>query len=247
MAKPEPRDLDVLRSTLVTPHMRRITLGGAGMADFPEDQASAYIKLAFPQGEGERPATRTYTVRHQRAGEIDVDFVLHDIAGPASTWAANAKSGDSIRVGGPGPRKLIHSDADWFLLAGDMTALPAISVNLELLPDHAQGFAVIEVIDEADIQPLQHPDDVHIRWVVNPEPDPAGSILTDHIRQLHWREGQPAIWAACEFNGMRKLRHYFKQERAVPKTHVYVSSYWKMGSSEDQHRQAKRADAEMSG
>ncbi|BES69052.1 siderophore-interacting protein [Marinobacter nanhaiticus D15-8W] len=246
MARPEPRTLEVLRTTPITPHMQRITLGGAGLAGFPDDQASAYIKLAFP-AEGDRPMTRTYTVRHHRAGEIDVDFVLHDTAGPASTWAATARPGDRIRVGGPGPRKLIQPDADWFLLAGDMTALPAISVNLELLPDDARGYAVIEVIDESDIQSLARPEHVDVQWIINPEPDPTGGTLVDHIRQLHWPDGQPAVWAACEFSGMRKLRHYFKQERNVPKTHLYISSYWKMGSSEDQHKLAKRADAEKDG
>ena len=37
-------------------------------------------------------------------------------------------------VSGPGPKKLVDMNADWFLIAGDMSALPAISVNLEKLP-----------------------------------------------------------------------------------------------------------------
>ncbi|WP_028670982.1 siderophore-interacting protein [Saccharospirillum impatiens] len=244
MARPEPRELTVLKTDDVTPHMRRITLGGEGMASFPADQASAYIKLVFPtEGEG-RPLMRTYTVRHHREFEIDVDFVVHDTAGPASQWALETQPGDRILVGGPGPRKLLNPDADWFLIAGDMTALPAISVNLALLPGDARGYAVIEVLDRSDIQALVKPDNVELVWVINPEPDPSGQVLLERITQLDWLAGQPAVWAATEFQSMRKLRAYFKQDRQVPKTHLYVSSYWKMGNSEDQHKVAKRQDAD---
>ncbi|MEX1216683.1 siderophore-interacting protein [Saccharospirillum sp.] len=244
MARPEPRELEVLKTDNLTPHMRRITLGGAGMASFPADQASAYIKLIFPTEGDARPLMRTYTVRQHRENEIDVDFVIHDTVGPASQWAVETQPGDRILVGGPGPKKLINEEADWLLLAGDMTALPAISVNLQLLPDNARGYAVIEVLDRADIQELVKPDNLELIWVVNAEPDPSGQVLLDRVKQLDWLDGQPAVWAATEFQSMRNLRAYFKQERQVPKSHLYVSSYWKMGSSEDQHKVAKQKDAE---
>ena len=46
---------------------------------------------------------------------------------------------------------------------------------------------------------------------------------------------------------MRALRLYFKQEKAVEKNAVYVSSYWKRGLSEEQHKKVKRTDAETAG
>jgi NADPH-dependent ferric siderophore reductase len=112
MAKPNPRLLEVIRTTYITPNMCRVTLGGDDLLDFPIDQESAYIKLIFPQGEDARPLMRTYTVSIQRNDEIDVDFALHEAEGPASTWARNAQVGDQILVGGPGPKKLINNDAD---------------------------------------------------------------------------------------------------------------------------------------
>lgn len=245
MAKPEPRELEVLSSRDVTPHMRRITLGGAGMASFPADQASAYIKLIFPTPGEARPLMRTYTVRDHRENEIDVDFVIHDMAGPASQWALDTRPGERILIGGPGPKKLVNEQADWFLLVGDMTALPAISVNLGLLPANARGYAVIEVLDRADIQDLEKPDNLELVWVVNAEPDPDGQVLLNRIRQLDWLAGQPAVWAACEFQSMRALRAFFKQDKAIAKSHLYISSYWKMGISEDQHKVVKRQDADQ--
>ncbi|MDG5499503.1 siderophore-interacting protein [Marinobacter sp. BGYM27] len=245
MAKPAPRELDVIRSAYVTPHMLRVTLGGENITTLPEGQASAYVKLIFPQPAEARPLMRTYTIRHQRKDEIDIDFMIHDEAGPASGWAQTTRPGDRILVGGPGARKLINPDADWFVLAGDMTALPAISVNIELLPENARGYAVIEVLDERDIQDLPKPAGFDIHWVVNPKPDSSRSVILERLQQLPRLEGEPSVWIACEFSNMRQLRHEFKQERETPKSHLYISSYWKMGSSEDQHKLAKREDAEQ--
>lgn len=242
MSRPAPRQLEVIRCTQVTPHMRRITLGGEGMASFPADQESAYIKLILPRANKSRPWLRTYTVRHQRDNEIDVDFVIHDHPGPASAWALECQPGDTLLVGGPGPKKLANPQADWFFLVGDMTALPAISVNLALLPDDARGHAVIEVTSDEDRQALSHPDGLELHWVTSPQPDPKGAVLDTKVRSLPWLEGQAAAWIACEFNGMRRLRRYFKLEREVPKSHLYVSSYWKIGHAEDAHKLVKKLD-----
>lgn len=247
MSRPAPRTLHVISSHYVTPHMLRVTLGGAEIDTFPGDQESAYIKLIFPAPGSDKNLMRTYTVRHQRADQFDVDFVLHEDSGPASQWAKDAKPGDSIVVGGPGPKKLVDNSADWFLIAGDMTALPAISVNLEQLPTDARGHAFIEVIDESDIQPLRHPAGVELHWLVNPHPGEVSDVLVNRISQLDWLPGRPSIWAACEFSGMRALRKHLKEERQVDRKDLYISSYWKLGSSEDQHKAAKREDAEAQG
>lgn len=247
MAKPAPRILNVICTKYITPHMCRVTLGGAGLIDFPTDQESAYIKLIFPQGHGTRPLMRTYTISGQREGEIDIDFALHDAEGPASMWARNAQVGEQILVGGPGPKKLINNEADWFLLVGDMTALPAISVNLGQLPADACGYAVLEVTSEADKQLLKKPDNVDIHWVINSHPNTESSPLLERVKTLTWLAGQPAVWAACEFHSMRALRHHFKTYFSIPKTHLYISSYWKVDSTEDQHKVEKQKDAKNLG
>ncbi|MCY0095252.1 siderophore-interacting protein [Hoeflea ulvae] len=243
MARPEPRTLHVTGKTQVTPNMLRVTLGGPGLAGFPDQQTSAYIKLRVPDADSGREVVRTYTVRNHRADEIDVDFALHEICGPATFWAMNTQIGDSIEIGGPGPRKLVHAEADWFLLVGDMTALPAISGNIEMLPDTAIGTAVIEVMDEADIQDIARPRHFDIQWVVNPHPGQDSHLLVDRVRNVDWSAGTPSVWAACEFSTMRQLRDYFRGERGLESGNLYISSYWKRGSNEDNHKIAKREDA----
>ena len=249
MSKPSPRVLEVKCIADITPNMRRITLGGEGMKNFPADQESAYIKLMFAQEAGQKPIMRTYTIIQQRADEMDVDFVLHGLnhkgaEGPASHWAKTTQVGDTILIGGPGAKKHINHEADWFLLAGDMTALPAITVNLAKLPEDAVGYAVIEVLREDDIQSLKKPKDIEIEWVVNAIASDSHYPILERIKALDWLGGTPAVWAACEFNSMRALRRYFK-EKEVTKSPLYISSYWKLDSSEDEHKIVKREDAAL--
>lgn len=127
MSKPQPRELTVIKKSFITTNMLRITLGGENIKTIPEDQESGYVKLIFPKGE-RKPLIRTYTIRNQRPNEIDIDFVLHEDGGPASTWAKQTQPNDTILVGGPGPKKLIEESTDWQLFVGDMTALPAVSI-----------------------------------------------------------------------------------------------------------------------
>lgn len=127
-----------------------------------------------------------------------------------------------------------------------MTALPAITVNIAQLPDNARGYVVLEVTTESDIQPLKSPKNIEIHWIVNMTTSADTSPLLERIQQLPWLSGQPAVWAACEFHSMRALRQYFKIERQLPKTHLYISSYWKIDNTEDQHKIEKRNDAQTS-
>ncbi|MEP4892272.1 MAG: siderophore-interacting protein [Aliiglaciecola sp.] len=243
-SKPTPRNLTVIDKQYVSPNMLRVTLGGKELANFPADQESAYVKLIFPQANNKRPLLRTYTIRHQRADSIDIDFALHDAKGPASSWAVNAVKGSQILVGGPGPKKLLNDDCDWFILSGDMTALPAISVNLALLPKTATGYAVIEVADEEDIQSLEHPQNVQLIWVVNKPRDKAETFpLLEKLKTLAPLNGSLAVWVACEFSTMKAIRKYLKSTFELPKSHFYTSSYWKLGVSEDEHKVVKKEDA----
>lgn len=248
--KRKARALTVSRTQALTPNMSRITLQGEDLVDFPDDAEGAYFKLVFPGEDPERPTLRTYTVAKYRpeCHEIDVDFMMH--TGPdgkpdgvAARWAATAQPGDAISIFGPGPATFINTDADWFLLAADMTALPALAANLKDLPTNARGYVVVEILDESDQQSLAVPVGMELIWVVNPQPGSQAAPLHDAIRSLEWRDGRAAVWTACEFTTMKKNRHYLRQERGVEKSHLYISSYWKKGLREEAHKVAKREDA----
>lgn len=155
-----------------------------------------------------RGSMRTYTVRGSRLDsvypEIDVDFVMHLDAGgnggPAANWALNAKPGDSITIIGPNNRAAqcytaeIYGGIEWrpgmaqrVLLAGDETAVPAISAILESLPPYMTGHAFLEVPEAGDFLELTSPADVQITWLARGaaigRARPHGELLQDAVRK----------------------------------------------------------------
>lgn len=244
------RSVTVTSVTDITPNMRRITFGGGDLGDFPEGKEGGYIKLIFPdlpRVKPDRPVMRTYSVRsHDVAAQtLTVDFAVHaDTGGVAMDWAMQAKPGDEMIINGPGSVKMVPEAADWYLIAADMTGLPAALCNLERLPDDAKGYAVLEITSEADKQPLDLPKGVTVHWVINPSPQDLNNALLDQIKALPWLGGAPFVWTACEFDTMRALRSYYRTDRAVAKDMIYLSSYWRSGRTEDQHKVDKNKDAQ---
>jgi len=259
--KPNRRLLTVIASQQLTPNMQRIRFQADDLSHFPADAEGGYIKLLFTsQGDtdisqlatDERPKMRTYTIRHlrQALNQLDVDFVRHahsaiDLTvnsqrgGFASAWAQSARTGDTISIAGPGKIKPLNLHLDWYFLVADMTALPALAAQLTKLPATAKGYAVIEINHADDQQILIKPDGIALVWVIAHS---AKSNLTSQVQGLTWLSGQASVWCACEFSTMRVLRRYFRNEKAVDKDNIYISSYWKVGCTEDGHKIAKRDD-----
>lgn len=254
MARPQPVLLTVASSHRLSENMQRLTLTANALTTYPDIGPGAYIKLFFDfsgtplitaPDSPKDAAVRTYTIRalDKTSGTMTVDMVLHGEggeSGPASRWAEVAKPGDQILVGGPGSTKPLSQPADWVLLAGDITALPAISSYLEDLSGDTRGYAVVKVPSPQDCIELIKPEGVSVHWVVEQE----GGILADTVSQLTWLEGQPAVWVASEFSDMRELPRLMRNDKNVPHDALYISSYWRRGRSEDQHKVDKKADAE---
>lgn len=241
---------------MFTKNMQRITLRIDASASFPLDQEGGYLKLHFAQPEvleGDvlaqimsadpvnRPVLRTYTIRHQTVDQIEIDFAMHE-GGVAAKWAKCCQIGDEIYAAGPGKKKVLDHAADQFLLIGDMTALPAISVNLELLPRDAQGYAILEILEQADQQDLHKPEGIQLIWLVKNQQKNSNQLLSA-LQELPEFSGRLGVWLACEFDSMRELRSYIFDILQVPRRDVYASSYWKTGVSEQEHKKIKQADS----
>lgn len=176
----------VSRIENLTPSFRRFTLTGDDIDEYGDPGFDQRIKVVFPServpldamptgddwytawrelSEDARPPIRTYTTRAVGDGEVVVDMVSHEVAGPASAWIADAGIGDELLVFAPtidrqGPSLGIDfvppASTDQILLVGDETAAPAIAVILEQLPREATGVVVLEVPHERDVAYLPH-------------------------------------------------------------------------------------------
>ncbi|RXS85966.1 siderophore-interacting protein [Streptomyces sp. TM32] len=261
--KPTVHRARVRRTERLTPHMVRVVLGGEGPAELAEfsagEYADHYIKLIFPvpgvqypepfdiaqiRADFPRtrwPRTRTYTVRAWDAGsrELTVDFVVHGDEGLAGPWAAAAQPGDEVLFLGPGGAYAPDADADWHLLAGDESALPAIAASLARMPSGAQVHAFIEVAGPQERQDLTAPADAEIHWLYRGDA-PVGRELVAAVRALEFPAGQVQAFVHGEAGFVKELRRLLRVERDVPREALSISGYWRAGHDEDGWQASKR-------
>lgn len=256
VGRPGPRLLTVKAAWRLTPNMIRVVFGGPELEGFPEGCDGGNCKLLLPDaGEaraafaerlvnGPAPVRRTYTVRTYDAatGELTIDFVDHGDNGPASAWANQAAPGAYLGFMGPSPAKIVSFDADWYLVAADLSALPIASVTLEAMPRDARGVAIFEVPSEADKQAIDAPDGMDIHWLVHPDAHTASTAQNDMINALDWPNGRVQTCIAGESGVIKALRGFLHNDKQIPRTDTYISGYWKIGLVEDEHQKVKRAE-----
>lgn len=215
----------ILRIEVITPHLRRLVVGGPDIAAFrtPPGTLGPYLKLRLPGPDG-ATCIRTYSIRLCRDDrpEIAIDMVLHEGDAPGSHFAATARPGDPVALGGPG--FMTAAPAPAYLLAGDQTALPAIAQILETRPVDTAVTAIVEVPDEAERQRVPG-----IRWLVRPEG--AASRLAEAVRHA-WPAGDLLLFAGAEAAIARAIRRHARTERGLPAERCQVLNYWKLGRPE---------------
>lgn len=248
----------VVRTERLTPHMQRVVLGGDGLAEFEAGSCTDhYVKLLFPTGgatypepfdlqrireefpRDQWPVTRTYTVRSwdPELRELTMDFVLHGDEGLAGPWAMRAQPGETVRFLGPGGAYAPAPSADWHLLAGDESALPAIAAALESLPDGADVRAFVEISGPEEEQKIE--SDVDVVWLHRGD-RPVGELLVDAVRTLDCPVGRMHAFVHGEAAFVKELRALLRMERQVPREDLSISGYWRLGHNEDGWQASKR-------
>jgi NADPH-dependent ferric siderophore reductase len=254
------REVEVVRVVDLTPGMRRITLSGKQLREFTSTSGFAQpafdsagfdddVRLVFcypgqtvpvlpvQKAKGvdlpkdPRPLSRAYTVRRwdPEAGEMDVDFVSHGI-GVGTTWAYRARPGDRIHFYGPSASRALPHDADWFLVAGDDTAIPAIARLLDELPDDARAQVFIEVAEQSHRLELRSLPHVEVTWLVRDGAQTGAiSLLQDAVKNTDWSNGQPFAWIAGEHTTVRDLRRHLVEDRGMAKEDIEFAGYWRRG------------------
>jgi NADPH-dependent ferric siderophore reductase len=251
---------EVTRVEQLTPHMVRVVVGGEGLRRIEAGSyTDHYVKILFPRPgvtypepfdmgvvreslpAADWPVVRTYTVRRWRPDvpEMWLDFVVHGDEGVAGPWAAAARPGDPVRFMGPGGGYAPDPAADWHLLAGDESALPAIAAALEGMPAGAEVHAFIEVSGPDEEQPLQTAADLSVTWFHRGD-EPIGSTLPGAVRGLWFPEGRVHAFVHGEATFVKDVRSYLRKERGIPLDQLSISGYWRRGLNEDGWQSSKR-------
>ncbi len=276
MAGRPVHSFQVARTEHLSPHMVRVVLGGNGFDKFAPNQfTDAYCKVLFLREDVDvsvlpvpltldsfqalpphwQPVIRTMTVRRVDAAkrEIAVDFVVHGEHGVAGPWASSAQSGQPVCLMGPSGAYAPDVSADWHLLAGDESALPAIAAALEALPADALALVFVEVASQDDEIELRSAANVDMKWIYRGgradlvAEDRAGdhAPLIDAVKESRWLPGQVQVFIHGEAQAvMHNLRPYIRGERGVEAKWASISGYWRRGRTEESFRQWKKELAE---
>ncbi|MFS2222738.1 siderophore-interacting protein [Pantoea sp. B65] len=210
-------DVTLKDKIVVSPSIVRCVFSGPEVNRMKLEAPDQRIKLLFPAASGavhalknseewyrdymsipaaDRPVMRTYTLRALRAElhEMDVEFALHGISGPASAWATRATPGDMLQIVAPnadhngdsgGYEWIMPDQVEQALVIADETALPAAMGILEQLaqlthPPRVQ--ALFEVPLTGDCVGVTQFPFAQVHWLPRGSQHARGSLLLETVR-----------------------------------------------------------------
>jgi NADPH-dependent ferric siderophore reductase len=231
--------------------MVRVCLTGPELAGLVVEQPAASVRMLLPSPgttdlvapqwngnefllpDGRRPTIRTFTPWRVDADalELDVGIVVHG-GGVASDWAVSAQPGDSAAISGPGRGYTVAPDAPAYLVAGDETAIPAITQVLAALPSEASVQVRVELGHADGRLELTTPPNGTVEWYELTPEAPPGDALGEAVRAAQLT-AETRVWVAGEAAAVQRIRHHLFDERGIPRAHTAVRGYWKHGRAGD--------------
>ena len=258
-----------VRSTSrITPSMVRVVLGDGDLDTFampgePEPHTDTYVNVAIPpDGRALRessgvfdpaqvradhpadaqPARRRYTVRtwDEAAKELTLDFVVHGDDGVAGPWAAAVEPGDVLVFQGPGSGYRPDPEADWHLMVGDESALPAIAASLEAVPDGV--LVVVRLLCDGPEHELELPTPgrLDLQWLHRAGEPEDVDLLVESVRSLAFPRGRVHAFVHGEADEIRAIRRHLLGERGLSRSDMSCSPYWRRTMTDEAWRQVKR-------
>lgn len=251
---------EVIETIQLTPSLRRIVLSGGDLDEFVGTEfTDQYVNaFFFPPGvtpdvpfdhdalderpADQRPRGRRYTIRSwdPATRRVAIDFVVHGDVGLAGRWAATAQVGDRLQFAGPGGAYAPSATADWHLMVGDESALPAIAASLERLRPGVPALVVLIVDDADDELALFSPATLDLRWV-HRRSDPGNpELLLAAVAAAEFPTGTPDVFIHGEAAEVRAVRKHLIAERGIARDGTSISPYWRRTLDDEAWRQIKR-------
>jgi ATP-binding cassette, subfamily B, bacterial IrtA/YbtP len=220
----------VIETIWIAPHFVRVRMQSPTLFDEAQGEPAAWLRFWFPDPEGSKTEfQRAYTISEadQPAGRFAIDIVLHDPAGPASSWARTVKPGATIAVMSlMGSSRFDTHDEQpaGYLLIGDSASIPGMNGIVGVVPDDVPIEMYLEQHDDNDtLIPLaQHPR-LQVHWISRRDE----KSLAAAIENRDWSDWY--AWATPEATTLKHVRTRLRDEFGFPKSEVHAQAYWSAG------------------
>lgn len=220
----------VTETLWITPHFVRIWMVSPTLFEDAEAEPAAWLRFWFPDPKGSTTEfQRAYTISEADAGtgHFAVDVVLHEPAGPASTWARTVGPGATIPVMslmGSSRFDVPEEQPAGYLLIGDAASIPGINGIIGTVPDDVPIELYLEQHDDNDaLIPLgQHPR-LRVHWV----PRRDDKSLADALETGDWSNWY--AWATPEAGTLKNVRKRLRDDFGFPKSEIHAQAYWSAG------------------
>ncbi|MCV7411897.1 iron ABC transporter permease [Mycobacterium florentinum] len=220
----------VLETVQIAPHFVRVRMESATLFEDVEAEPAAWLRFWFPDPAGSSTEfQRGYTISEADApsGRFAVDVVLHEPAGPASTWARTVAPGTTIAVMslmGSSRFDPPEEQPAGYLLIGDSASIPGMNGIIGTIPDDVPIEMYLEQHDDNDtaIPITAHPR-LRVHWVRRGDE----KSLADAIETRDWSNWY--AWATPEATTLKNVRKRLKEAFGFPKSEVHAQAYWSAG------------------
>lgn len=220
----------VVETVRIAPHFVRVRMTSPTLFEDVDAEPAAWLRFWFPDPDGSKTEfQRAYTISEADApaGRFAVDIVLHDPAGPASSWARTVQPGATIAVMalmGSSRFDVPDEQPAGYLLIGDSASIPGMNGIIEVVPDDVPIEMYLEQHDDNDtlIPVAQHPR-LRLHWVARHDEN----SLAAAIESRDWSDWY--AWATPEATTLKQVRARLRDEFGFPKSEVHAQAYWSAG------------------
>jgi NADPH-dependent ferric siderophore reductase len=130
------------------------------------------------------------------------------------------------------PGGAYNASADWYLIGGDESALPAIGTILEALPAAGSAHVFVEAANKTEELKCDSSARFQVTWLnhFGDAPRSVGRRLEQALQEFSLPDGNGRVWVGCEAGVMRDIRRHLLNERGMDQAHVHTQGYGKYGA-----------------
>lgn len=222
---------------MLSAHLVRLVLGGPGLAGFTSTGIpDEWVALTVPG----QYQTRYYTVRSWDGAHLVIDVVVHD-HGLVTEWASGDCVGQTVTISEPKGSFAMPASAQWLLIVGDLTALPAMGRIIETTPG-VPITAWCEVGDDDLASYISVPDGEQVEVHRVTPPEGVETATAQVVERIEWPQGDGYFWMAGESAQMRAIRKHLMREVKLPHGAYDVMGYWRGAQSRSHRRRTSSVD-----